>query len=146
MGKALVIKDANFFINGVLVDAEEVTPNWISEGFVYSTDNKIYSENKLQVYAFHLVAGQTITYSMTQGESTISYYYGRVQVGIVDGHISKPSPTMSGVSIGTVTPIKTIKSNAKYQAIPKTLYTASADVTFFIGADKGDTIFVYTEI
>ena len=146
MGKALVIKDANFSINGVLVDVEEVTPNWISEGFLYSNDKKIYSESLFRVYAFHLVAGQTITYSMTQGESTATYRYGRVQVGIADGHITKPSPTASGVSIGTVTPIKTIKASAKYQAIPKTLYTAPADVTFFIGADNGDTIIVYTEI
>lgn len=148
MGKALVIKNADFSVNGVLVNIEEVTPNWISQGFVYSNDNKIYTDNTYRVYGFHLVAGQTISYSMTQGSSTSTNKYGKVQVGIVNGHISQPSPTSTGASMGTVTPIKTIGGNVRYPAIPETSYTASADVTFFIAKNKsgGDVITVYTEI
>lgn len=147
MGKALVIKNADFSVNGVLVNIEEVTPNWISNGFVYSTDNKIYNDVNVQVYGFHLLAGQTISYSMTKGSSTYTNKYGKVQVGIVNGHISQPSPTNKGVSMGTVTPIKTIGVNVRYPAIPETSYTAHADVTFFICKNtSGDVITVYTEI
>lgn len=147
MGKALVIKNADFSVNGVLVNVEEVTPNWISGGFVYSNDKKIYADSHFRVYGFHLVAGQTISYSMTQGTNTSTNKYGKVQVGIVNGHISQPASSTSGVSMGTVTPIKTIGASVRYPAIPETSYTATADVTFFIAKNtSGDVITVYTEI
>lgn len=138
MGKRLIIKGADFHVNSLNKE-----PAWVVNGFVYSNDKKIYSNVNLRVYAFHLNAGQSINYSLSIGNTTaFASNFGKIQVGTVNGHISEPTPTGGGVSIGTVTPIKTIASGERYPNIDRTSYTADTDVTLFIGCNYDDTVMV----
>lgn len=137
MGKRLIIKGADFHVNSLNKE-----PAWVVNGFVYSQNNRLYSDPNVRVYAFYLNAGQSINYSLFIGNTTYKPNFIKVQVGTVNGHISEPTPTTAGVSIGKVTPIKTIDSGVRYPNIDRTSYTANTDVTLFIGCNSDDTVMV----
>jgi hypothetical protein len=146
MGKALVIFGADFSANGMEVNTQEVTPDWVSNGFIWADNDKLYNDNRYRIFAFHLTAGQTIVYSMEKGSSTVTYNAVFVQVGTLNGHAAQPTLTNSGVYLGGITKIKTVAANTRFPAIPETEYTASSDETLFICGNAGDTIAVTIEV
>lgn len=138
MGKSLIITDADFSANGFHLKG--ITPSWISNSFIYAEDDKCYPDSQNELQAFYLKSGQTISYFLNIGESKSYNMYAKVQVGVINGHVSIPSG--SGVSLGTITRIITIEGSKRFPAVPVSSYTAEADVTFFITGNVGDVFFV----
>ena len=140
MGKSLIITDADFSANGFHLKG--ITPSWISKSFIYAEDDKCYPDTQNELQAFYLKSGQTILYFLNIGESKSYNRFAKVQVGVINGHVSIPSESSNGVSLGTITRIITIEGNKRFPAVPVSSYTAEADVTFFITGNVGDDFFV----
>lgn len=138
MGKSLIITEADFSANGFHL--EGITPSWISNSFIYAEDDKCYPDIDNELQAFYLKSGQTISYYLNIGENTAKNIYAKIQVGVINGHVSIPSGR--DVSLGTITRIITIEGDKRFPAVPVSSYTAEADVTFFITGNVGDTFFV----